>query len=170
MQIKTFELGIKKLIAVAPEKQIEFDVFFSLLKHIPNDIFIRAIDEICLSVRDINKSTNLIALIQGYYEKETQIIPEEAWLEVLDEIRRTGWNNQPIFSDYKIMKAINANGGWRKLCASEEINWDKKRFIASYEDFKDVEQAQIRQGLNPSDEKLSIEDDSKMTEMFKTIG
>ena len=160
-------------MSVFPEKQIDPDMYFELLGHIPDDVFIKAVNNVCTSVTEVNKSTNIIALINEFFINNNGLSSEEAWEIVISAIKKYGYLRIPEFEDDKIMRAINVNGGWKRLCASEEINWDKKRFIDTYKDFKESEAVKIRNGELLHKEKNQIEDQTVnryLTDVTKKIG
>ena len=165
---KKFAEKIYFLKKAIPKIDINIEVAYILLKELTEEQLSSAILDICRD-KNFKLYDNVIGEIWDRGFNLDKINAEEAWLEVMEQIRNIGWCGQPFFSNYKILKAIEANGGWHKLCASAEIDWEKKRFIDSFKDFQDSEQAKIRQGLNPSEE---VDNKVKpiMTEMSSAIG
>jgi hypothetical protein len=58
-----------------------------------------------------------------------------AWGEVAHQLRYAGSWHAPQFTDPVIQKAVEAIGGWKMLCASENQVADRARFIQAYETF-----------------------------------
>jgi hypothetical protein len=68
----------------------------------------------------------------------------EAWGEVMKGMRTTGSWGVPEFSNPLIMKTVNAIGGWRLLCMSENNAADRARFVAAYDIYVKREQYDTR--------------------------
>lgn len=62
---------------------------------------------------------------------------EEAWHEVIQQVRKHGWCGKPEFSDAKIRKGVQAIGGWRNLCSlnTTEMGVARAHFMRCYESF-----------------------------------
>lgn len=58
-----------------------------------------------------------------------------AWGEVAHQLRYVGSWGAPQFTDPLIQRAVQAVGGWKMLCASENQASDRARFIQAYETF-----------------------------------
>jgi hypothetical protein len=56
---------------------------------------------------------------------------DEAWGEVVGQVRATGWYGVPRFSHPAITEAVRAMG-WKELCASENQVADRAHFLAMY--------------------------------------
>lgn len=56
----------------------------------------------------------------------------EAWLDVLDQIRREGYCGTPRFAD-PLVEAIVTRWGWRTLCLSGDDAADRARFCEAYD-------------------------------------
>ena len=68
------------------------------------------------------------------------VTAELAWETVGNAVRKYGWSNQEKAMDSfspNIRRAIQNIGGWQKLCASNEKEWDfrRKDFLSIYEEF-----------------------------------
>ena len=66
MDNKSFKQGMAILVKIFPDKEIDPDVMWVYLKDLRNEDFSKAIDRIVMTTKDINKATNLIALIRDY--------------------------------------------------------------------------------------------------------
>lgn len=61
---------------------------------------------------------------------------EMAWLEVMKAVRHVGDYGSPKWTDPVIAHAVNATGGWARLCESSDDDfhiWIRKRFIEEYD-------------------------------------
>lgn len=63
-------------------------------------------------------------------------LPGEAWEEVMRQIRDVGYIGTPNFSHPLIGKAVQAMGGWIKLCQSEEGMVDRAHFLKVFEGYR----------------------------------
>lgn len=63
--------------------------------------------------------------------------PEEAWAEVMKQIRSVGWNGTPKFSSEAVKRAVSALGSWRTICSqtSNEIAANRAHFFRTYAAF-----------------------------------
>lgn len=68
---------------------------------------------------------------------EAALAPEEAWGEVMGEIRRVGWNGTPVWSSEAISRAARALGSWRTLCSqrTDELVSNRAHFFRIYAAF-----------------------------------
>lgn len=57
----------------------------------------------------------------------------EAWAEVCEQMRRVGSYGVPEWSHPVIGRAVDAMGGWRHLCMSEEPMADRAHFLRIYD-------------------------------------
>jgi hypothetical protein len=68
----------------------------------------------------------------------------EAWGMVMQELRRVGhWRTPQLPPD--IQQAVNAIGGWRHLCFSENITADRARFLEAYASQRRRQTARLQQ-------------------------
>lgn len=56
----------------------------------------------------------------------------EAWLDVLDQIRRAGYCGEPKFDD-AIVTAVIERWGWRRMCLEGHVDADRARFVEAYD-------------------------------------
>ncbi len=66
--------------------------------------------------------------------EEAALSPEEAWGEVMSEIRRVGWNGTPVWSSEAVSRAARALGSWRTLCSqrTDELSANRAHFMRFY--------------------------------------
>jgi hypothetical protein len=58
--------------------------------------------------------------------------PEDAWAEVVEQMRRVGSYGSPSFSNPVVADAVRRIG-WRSLCTSEDLAADRAWFCRTYE-------------------------------------
>jgi hypothetical protein len=131
MQKQTFKRGMGILAKSFPEKEMDFDILWSLLFDLKDDDFIKAIGSLIATKTEINRATNIIALIREFAE-EKKATAGEAWGEVLREVGRVGSWGIPKFSDPLIQSAVECVG-WQAICSSEEIMIERAHFLKIYD-------------------------------------
>lgn len=57
----------------------------------------------------------------------------EAWDEVVQQISKSGYYKEPEFSTPLISRAVDGIGGWKNLCMSENLEYDRAHFIKAYQ-------------------------------------
>lgn len=62
--------------------------------------------------------------------------PEEAWSEVMSQIRAVGSYGNPSWSCLAVRQAVDALG-WRNICASEEIGIERAHFYRTYQAYRE---------------------------------
>ena len=139
MNKEIFKKEIGKLIKLFPEKQIEPSIYFAMLSDIPDTIFVQAVKKLIKTQTEINKSTNLIALIIKYAKDQNKINTAEAWQEVLTHIQTKGCQALPNFSNKLITKAVNSIGGMHAIgmCSYQELDWKRKSFCSVLQELQE---------------------------------
>lgn len=56
----------------------------------------------------------------------------DAWLDVLDQIRRQGYCGTPRFDDAVVTSLIE-RWGWRRMCLEGNVDADRARFVEAYD-------------------------------------
>jgi hypothetical protein len=131
MQKQTFKRGMAILAKNFPEKFMDYDMLWSFLFDLTDEAFMKAIGNLIISKCEINKATNMIALIREFAE-EKSLTAGEAWAEVLCEVKRVGsWGN-PKFKDGLVQKAVDCIG-WQAICSSESIMVERAHFLKIYD-------------------------------------
>ncbi len=151
MERNTLIKGLAVLVRTFPEKIFEPDLLWEFLKDLDDQSFLESITKIIATKHDVNKATNIIALIRD------NAIPEgltagEAWREVLRQISKAGSYGSPEFSDALIGQAV-ACIGWRTLCLSENISIERAHFLKSFES---ISKRQRTQDLISSQDTLKL--------------
>lgn len=131
MQKQVFKRGMAILAKNFPEKFMDYDMLWSFLFDLTDEAFMKAIGNLIVSKCEINKATNMIALIRELAE-EKKATAGEAWAEVLREIGRVGSWGKPKFSDPLIQDAVDCIG-WNSICSSEEIMIERAHFLKIYD-------------------------------------
>lgn len=131
MQEKTFKKGLAILVKSFPDKQFDYDIMWQFLSDIEDNIFIDSIAKVVLEKNDINKATNIVAIIREYSQPENTVAGE-AWGEVLKLVGSVGSWGKPKFSDEVIQRAVDSIG-WYAICASENIAIERAHFLKVYE-------------------------------------
>jgi hypothetical protein len=134
MKKQTFDKGMAVFVKQFPEKLIDMDIAWQYLSDLGDQVFLGAISKIVMTKQDVNRSTNLIALVREFAIPE---IPQagEAWGEVLRKIQTVGSYGAPQFSSQVIQKAVDCIG-WKTLCMSENIAIERAHFLKIYETFE----------------------------------
>ena len=89
MEIKVFEKGIALLLAVFPQLKVEGAIFYEYLKDIRDRDFIRAINSIIRTVKELYPGTNIIALIIEHVKiSRPELTEEELEIEHKEETRK----------------------------------------------------------------------------------
>jgi len=138
MKSETFKKGMMALYAAFPDKKMEADIFWPFLKDLNDEDFLRAVGEICVTMKELFPGTNLIATIrERALRTEGAFTAHEAFEVVKREMLRPGSYKAPKFTDPIIEKTVSAMG-WRDMCGSDEsqINTLRAQFIKFYESFK----------------------------------
>ena len=108
--------------------------------------FINGIKTFCLAHKEIYPNTNIIAYIREYALTDiNQKTAEEAWGEIIAEIKRVGYYGQPNFSTHIIKKSVECIG-WYDICFSEEIGIERAHFLKAYKNL--IEKEKIKNILN----------------------
>lgn len=131
MEYNTFKKGMGLLVKAFPEKENDYDLMWEFLQDLEDEDFIKAISKIVITTKDINRATNMIALIRESALPEN-ILAGEAWAEVLKEISKTGSWGKPQFNDPLIVRAVECIG-WKNMCMSENIAIERAHFLKVFD-------------------------------------
>lgn len=131
MHLKTFEQGMALFVKSFPDKPFDSDVMWEFLQDLDDADFLKAVAQIVMTNKDINRATNLVALIREIAIPLNETAGE-AWGIVLKNIQTIGSYGRPNFEDPCISKAVDCIG-WRNLCLSENIAIERAHFLKIYE-------------------------------------
>lgn len=138
MKAETYNIGIAKLAKAFMDRKIDGEFMWEYLRDIDCAKFLKAIDKIIMTSDQVNKATNLIALIRRH-ATDDGYIAEQAWTDVLSEARRVGLQGKPFFKNEATRKAVECIT-WRTICLSEDLGFDRGVFIRAYNNFVAQEQ------------------------------
>lgn len=139
-----------------PNKKIELDICWEMLKDIPEDQFRTSIKKIIAAKDEIYQSTNIVALIRKNAIIKNVLLAGEAWAEVLRTVSSIGSYGNPIFKEEIIFKAVECVG-WRNICLSENIGVERAHFMKVYESLasKAKEDIVYSEGLTGKNERIT---------------
>ena len=143
MKKETFDIGYVLLVKSFQDKQMDKGILWEFLKDLTDEEFSKAIKEIISSTDEINKSTNVVAMIRTKALCGEQKTAGEAWEEVLNLVQRIGSYSYPsYFSSEAVKKSVNAIG-WRQICLSETPMVERAHFLKIYETISEREKNKI---------------------------
>ena len=132
MTEEVFKNGLSVLATQFPEKNFDAPILWDFLNDLTDKQYISAIKEIVASSQEINKATNIIAVIRSKAICRDSKTAGEAWAEVLSQVSRIGSYGCPKFSSQAIQKSVDAIG-WRQICLSETPMVERAHFLKIYE-------------------------------------
>ena len=124
LSMQQFIDGIEVVLQSNPGLQANkesLNAWYHIVSDMPHDLFASAVFDICRNLPKTPYGVNLGALIR---EKACALAlgsflsAEEAWGEVLDQVRRSGIYGNPSFSNNTIALAVK-NIGWKNICLSD---------------------------------------------------
>lgn len=107
------------------------DLYWKVLEPYTDEQCEAAFKELIYSHRFFPKPADFIETIQGTKKNRAT----EAWIEVLESVRRIGNYQSVKFNDTAIHSVVAAMGGWPELCMmdSDQVIWKQKEFERLYE-------------------------------------
>lgn len=138
MDKKTFKRGLALLSEAFPNRIMNPDIYWEILKDIANDNFIYSVNKIIKCDKELFPNTNLMAVIRANSVQEEKLLSGEAWQVVLKEVSRIGSYGTPVFEDKLIERSVNALG-WKNICLSENQIADRAHFMKIYDTMQDRE-------------------------------
>ena len=131
MDQKIFKQGMAIFVKSFPDKVFDTDVMWEFLQDLEDEDFLEAISKIVMSTKEINRATNLIALIREFAIPE-DMTAGESWGQVLKQIQSVGSYNRPSFKDQITSDCVDFIG-WRNLCMSENISIERAHFLKMHD-------------------------------------
>ena len=106
------------------------DLYWKVLEPFPDEQCEIAFKRVLLDGRFFPKPVDFLEVLQG--KKENQAT--EAWLKVLNAVKRVGTYQSVSFDDKAIHSVIDVMGGWEQLCTmkTEDEKWKEKEFEKLY--------------------------------------
>lgn len=131
----TFAKGMTLLKEAFPNKKINPQVYYEVLRDLTDDQFIGAVKTICNEHQTMFPDDNLMAIIRARASGTQKDIGLIAWGLVRQAISRHGAYSTVTFEIEGVNRAINMMGGWIKLCAMtiEEEPFRRKDFLELHE-------------------------------------
>ena len=110
------------------------------------------------------------AVTELILEAEGQLTAPEAWGMVVGEIRRVGHWGKPQL-ETPVQQAVEAVGGWRQICFSENITADRARFLEAYnlQCRRKAEKMQQMPAVTEAQEQLAAGQDKVDQEITKLL-
>ena len=135
MENETIAL-VAKLVAAFPNREIPaatVKVYVSHLSGISAHLLATAVDEL---IQTSVFFPTIAELRKAAAQAKLGNVPsaEEAWSEVLSVMRNAGHDFQPEFSHRAIDRAVRDVGGWRFLCSSERLSFERTHFLKTFKD------------------------------------
>ena len=135
MENETIAL-VAKLVAAFPNREIPaatVKIYVNHLSSVPAHLLATAVDEL---IQASVFFPTIAELRKAAAQAKLGNVPsaEEAWSEVLAEMRSAGLQCKPEFSHRAIKRAVQDVGGWRYLCSSGSLNFERTYFLKTFED------------------------------------
>lgn len=109
-----------------------FEVYFQILQDLPTDALEKASHHLMASSTFFPSISEWRTAAVDIMINKAGIPSEfEAWEEVVKELRLIGSYGKPRFSHPLIQRAVDTMG-WRQLCASEKLDYDRAHFYKAY--------------------------------------
>jgi len=120
-------------------------VYAQLLKDIPDDVLIAAVQQHAANSKWFPKIAELREVAQDIQARAAGVLTsEESWLAVREAVRQFGWYGEPIdpengggwrvptMLDEMTKRAIEGLGGWKMLCQSDNAPADRAHYLKIY--------------------------------------
>lgn len=137
-------------------------VWYSMLKDYTTEELSNAIQEL---IKTEERIPSIATITKKIAEQKTKTLPqaEDEWNKVLNVVHKYGsWNQQKAMDSLKPYTAyIVSHVGYQNICMSTDNTWNKKEFIAEYEQMKDKEVENLQ---------LGEAQDLKMLQGIKMLG
>ena len=143
MKKEIFMAGIQKLNKAFQDKDLDAVFMWTYLNDLSDSDFMSAVDFVIMNSQQINKATNLIALIRDC-AKESRMTADEAWGVVCNAAKSRGFRLGHGFTEPVLVKAINSVG-WYDICFTdlEKLGYVRNSFIGAYKNIlSDMERSE----------------------------
>jgi len=123
--MEQFVRGVEAILQSNPGMQAEREsllAWYVIVSDMPYDLFAAAVFDVCRNEKKPPFGVNLGAMLrERAHALETSSCPpaEEAWGEVLDQVRRRGAYGSPSFRSSVTAEAVKRIG-WREICGAKE--------------------------------------------------
>lgn len=107
------------------------DLYWKVLEPYTDEQCEEVFKELIYSNKFFPKPADIIEVIHGTKRNRAT----DAWLEVLESVKRIGNYQSVKFADIIIHSVVQAMGGWPELCmmGMDEVKWKQKEFERLYE-------------------------------------
>ena len=135
----------------------ELTVWYSFFYKVNSNTFKVAIKNIAEKNKFIPSIAEIRAEINKIQNPELKLNAEDEWTYVLNAIHKFGYynTNGALESLKPITREIVERLGFQNLCMSENINWERKIFIETFNSYKKNQEFALIENKN---EKLLIEE------------
>jgi hypothetical protein len=146
MPKQEFAKILKALAALYPKYELHketLSAYYAVLADIPPNLLKAATLQIGATSKWFPAASELREAAFGLVDRANgKISAEEAWGQVIREMRNTGLYREPNFDDPMVYRAIEATGGWRVICVSPEdmLGATRSRFIQAFKRMRQDEQ------------------------------
>lgn len=135
----------------------ELTVWYSFFHQVDSNIFKVAIKNLAEKNRFIPSIAEIRAEINKIQNPELKLNAEDEWTYVLNAIHKFGYynTNGALESLKPITREIVERLGFQNLCMSENINWERKVFIETFNSYKKNQEFALIENKN---ERILIEE------------
>uniref|UniRef100_A0A6M3L296 Uncharacterized protein n=1 Tax=viral metagenome TaxID=1070528 RepID=A0A6M3L296_9ZZZZ len=139
MNQKTFEIGTRILVSTFPDRNIDMETYWELLKDMDDKRFLLAVKDLCSTTTELYPNTNLVAIIREKGMSRERLTAGEAWSEVMKQVSATGSYGTPTFENPLVTRAVDCIG-WKAICMSTMISVERSHFFKIFDQLKEREQ------------------------------
>lgn len=136
MKRETFKSGLRILMTTFPDRNIDLEVYWELLKDMDDKRFLLAVKDICSTTTELYPNTNLVAMLREKGMSRNRLTAGEAWGEVMKEVSRTGSYGVPVFDNSLVGKAVECIG-WKTICMSTMISVERAHFLKIFDQLEE---------------------------------
>lgn len=113
------------------------EVWYMLLKNIPDEVYLNAIKNIAQSTKDIYPGTNIVAMIREQTQPNIEAEAALAYAKVERAFKKAGIYSSVCFDDpviHGVMFVMGGDKAWIDYCdlEAEEVKWWRKDFERLY--------------------------------------
>lgn len=135
----TFLKALKVLSVTYPAWKVDEEtvaVWAALLSDVQPEEVLRAAIEWCRTPSEFPPKPGEIRAL-AMKPEDAPLTAEEAWGQVMSEIRRVGWIGTPVWTSEAVKRAASALGSWRTLCSqtSDQLSANRAHFMRIYAAF-----------------------------------
>jgi hypothetical protein len=114
------------LVKAFPNQNVDSEIIFNYCSDLTDEQFSQAIDMIIMTETEINKATNMVALIRSKSKLKDYYPAEAAWANVLHVARYGG-----EFLNRATELAVSAVG-WDNIRLKEDLSYERAFFVRAY--------------------------------------